>query len=1515
MKTKHFNLVLWKTFRRDSPARRAVALLAMSAFTLNALANPAGLSVQRGQATTSTSGSQLTITAGNGAVLNWQSFNIAAGETTTFVQPSAGSIVWNRIGGQSASQIYGSLDANGVVILLNSSGFYFGPNSFVSAAGLVVSTANCMPPQNSGGSWEFNGPPPLVSIVNYGTIKIGNGGDCFLIADKVENYGSIEAPGGNIGLAAGQTVTLSERPDGRGMSMNVTLPQGSVDNCGNLIADGGTIALNAKVVNQNGLIQANSVQNQNGVIELVADDSVNLGANSQILAQGDSSAGGSAGGDVTIKAGNTFSDTTGSQISVAGGSLGGNGGSVEISAGSLGDLNSQLNGSAQAGYAGGTMLLDPTDLTLDSSSLNPFTGFANILFQATGNITFNTGTIWNLSASTGETTGALTVEAGGNIVLNNGTLITDANNWSVSLAAGYNFINNTVNYGTDTAKDTGYITFSGNSAIKTAAGGISLVAGQDITVGSGYVITTGGGSINAHALAGNIDTGSDAQGYYFVPGATTIGQAYNLSQGLGGISTAAGGDVNLTAGGNVTSILPSNKGYYYDGNFVAARNTGYYTAGAGAYGSQAGNVNIVAGGNVTGNYTVANGTGSIYAGVLMDANGNPLKNASGNYLLGATGSAGTSQLSPNLALNLISGGWNVTAAQNIDLQEVRNPNGVFNTVGAASMKHYFDYAPGDYVNLTAGNLVQLGATSSALPRADSLREPVIYPGILNVNAGAGGVILKGDSFYNQLILFPSPQGSLTINTTGGGSLTGNLPATGGTPQVFNLIVSDSGKQQYTTSGDFGMYDYASTPVHLGAATPVELNISGNMSLMTLVAPEAAQINVVGNMNNCGFQGMNLNAADVTSITVGQAAKNNMENLGILNPATDGGLTVGGNINNSSTYVSVNLSQVAGATAPDLSYLATAVSSSPTPAQLAASFFYNPATQIFTYQAIPGVSLASVLQLLQNLTVQVYKNGVPQWADSPTDTVPLTTTVAVINAATAQALLAEYTTLGPTPAGTLGYTIGGGGQFNITAANMELGTTPGVTSYGVGLYQLGGTYPLANLFNTGSDISINLTGDLTMFSSAIASLNGGSISIFAGGSINAGSPDFTVNSASTRGIYTADHGSLSIIADGDINVNGSRIAAYDGGNVTVESLDGNINAGSGGNGYVIVYDYSVNPSTHQVATEVPTIPGSGILATTFPSDTGLTVGNILVEAPNGIVSASAGGVVQLSLNNNKSPDAIVQVLAGLELHDVNGHVLSAANLSLPTIQGALITAAAGDSPDTVVITDGATPIKIQVSAAVWSQLTAVLNLAPAANQDLQLNLSGGGQSALQTVLAGNGSGLANYNYATFVSAGRNIDASGSGVIGSNIKLNATGDILGVIFARNNLDINAQQNVGVTALSGGLASVSGQSLGSSTIIGIGGISVSGDASGSSLLSNSQISGDTGGSKGMAQGTAANATSQGMAGENSAPPSEAVGGSDDELDKKKKGIALAQKVGRVTVILPPKKLSEKTTGNNPL
>ncbi len=131
----------------------------------------------------------------------------------------------------------------------------------------------------------------------------------------------------------------------------------------------------------------------------------------------------------------------------------------------------------------------------------------------------------------------------------------------------------------------------------------------------------------------------------------------------------------------------------------------------------------------------------------------------------------------------------------------------------------------------------------------------------------------------------------------------------------------------------------------------------------------------------------------------------------------------------------------------------------------------------------------------------------------------------------------------------------------------------------------------------------------MFSTAISSLNGGDIRVNAGGEVNAGSTTFTGNDQYPRGIFTVQKSDVTVIADGNINVNGSRIAAYDGGNVTVKSLSGDINAGTGGTGSVpveqVVVVPVIDPQTgiitgFKILTYTPVIPGSGILATTFPA---------------------------------------------------------------------------------------------------------------------------------------------------------------------------------------------------------------------------------------------------------------------------------------------------------------------------
>ena len=598
-------------------------MLFVAARVPQAFANPTGLTVGSGSATAQQIGSQLNLTVSQTAILNWQSFNIAAGETTTFLQPSANSIVFNMIGGANPSQIFGNLNASGTVILANANGFYFGPDSMIKVGGsFIATTAPVAPDFGSGAGWQFTGMPPLASIVNYGQIEVGAGKSLFLIAENIENHGDLTAPGGDVGLYAGDSVLVSERPDGRGLSAVVKMPAGSVDNFGRVTADGGNIAVQAKVVNQDGLLQADSIAEKNGVIELVASDTLKLGADSKIFARGDDSAGVgqasslptpgrqdacptiSAGGNITLKSENIFSDASGSQIAATGGAHGGNGGNIEISAPTIQSLDSAMDARAQAGFIGGEFLLDPVNIILGTSTAGgainvntAFAGFSSILLQASGNITLNASTAWNLSGTTGNTTGQLTLEAGGDIIFGNNSKITDANNWSVTLEAGCNFNNQTITSGAGNIFLNGGSgkTFSGT--IQIASGAVNLLAGQSILVGSGSVYTTAGGSIYADALSGDINCGTANGNYQF----SIFG--YSVASVLGGISTAAGGDVTLIAGNNVTSIptTPANQP----------------PGASGAYGPQLGNVTIVAGNQVFGNYTLANGVGTILAGVSV----------------------------------------------------------------------------------------------------------------------------------------------------------------------------------------------------------------------------------------------------------------------------------------------------------------------------------------------------------------------------------------------------------------------------------------------------------------------------------------------------------------------------------------------------------------------------------------------------------------------------------------------------------------------------------------------------------------------------------------------------------------------------------------------------------------------------------------------------------------------------------------------------------------------------------
>lgn len=1539
--------------------------LAFLASADGAIANPSGMSVVAGSATAQQIGSQLNVAVSQLAVLNWNSFNIAANETTSFLQPSANSVVLNVIGSANPSQIFGSLTANGTVILENANGFYFGPNSMINVGGsFIATTAPLTPDFGTDGPWQFTGTPPAARIINYGQIEVGQSRSLFLIAENIQNNGTLTAPGGNIGLAAGQDVLVSDSPDGRGLSATVQLPSGSVNNLGQITADAGTIALQAQVVNQNGLIQADSIQSVNGTIELLASSSVALGANSAISAMGDStSTSPSAGGSVQIQAGDSFSDQTGSSINVSGAIQGGNGGQISISAPQMSALQSTLNAQAAASSPNGTLSINTTDialnsdgspvadaLALDANSLS--SEFSRINLQASdditvsgqlilppnggvpgvisllaeneimlesgaeieangGSITLNAPTVdqaGTLQAdSVGNANGVIEIDAsqdlilegtslinaegdpgdvtaspGGFVVLNAGNTYSDTpgsaisasgnaaagqggvveifdpqavstpiqstvsgafedlanpynitissaatstsydpnNNldatfkssnlaaysqidlhalddisinsaWTlpnasvasaVSLIAGNDInlnssitadydwnINLTAGLSSSVAAGAGDdgIYFSGTSSLQAENGDIDLVAGQSILVSplgstavSGSIFTTEGGSIFADAIAGDISAGTSNGGTK--PGSQTSDYQFKSSGAnpnavLGGISTQAGGNVTLIAGDDVVSIptVPANQ----------------WPGASGTYGS--GNVTIIAGNEISGNYNLANGTGILLAGiqlqpgqsaVLQDPQANPatydstLSGLEAEVTQTANPGGNIGDSSASVTLSLIQGSWNAWAADDIYLNEVNNPNGSFNTVATGENKFLFNYGSDAAANFWAGNAIDLVGTSLART-ANNLGMPPIYAPDLSLNAGAGGITVDASIF-----LYPSSEGSLQIVTRDGGDLTGAAAAS--STSLIGITMSDAGPPG---GNEFYEYqaiqngDHASTPIDLDNPNPVTVDISGSIESFGLTVPTFAQINVVGDTYNFGFIGQNLSASQTTYINVGQTAKTAMENLGLLDPVTDGNLVVGGSITYRGDLTSETLSSAISAAIFDV---ITADNPS-----LAGALSYDVNNGQLSFV---GVMSSGTEQSLLNPTDI---NGNPLLSGSQL-TAWQTTIAQLYNDSQTASL------------GDNGLTLSGPGNFTITASSIDLGISGGIIVAAPDA-------ALAAISPDGANIIVNTTGDLEMTTTTIAndSFQGG-ITLNVGDTLDVGNQLTAFGDpGAALGIFTAGGGNISVTANNDVNVDGSRIAAYDGGNITVDSLNGDVNAGTGGEGYVTLAALELDPSSGDLDSIAASIPGSGILATTVPYGIA-PLGNITVTAPNGDINASLGGIIQIAFNGNQDQDNFISLTAG------------------------------GD-----------------------------------------------------------------------------INATGSGIIGSNIKLQAGGDIAGVVIGSQSVNIDSAQDVNVTAVSGGNVDINASGNVSGTIVSGGNLDVSGNDINASLISESvSASGDTtGASMGVPQSNVSSVTTQTAdnATEVTAKTDDAT--DDDDQKKKRMQVALAQKTSRVTVTLP--------------
>lgn len=293
---------------RSAPAANALPVINTDIHTGNEIDGVSSIDTDADTATMDVQQTQANI------VINWQSFDIGEDATVNFKQKDAlGNIKtnWsalNRIWDKNPSAIFGQLNADGRVFLINQNGMIFGENARVNAHTLVASSLDMDEKDFLGGAWKegnirleardyyktlYDDDPDYealeTEIINQGYIQADSSGAVFLAAPNVTNEGTVVSPTGQAALAAGSAVALlrDEKDDGTARKVSVTADPGYAVNAAGatLSAERGTAGMYGGVVNQDGLIRTVTALEIGGKIELRAGEFIRTGEQSLIQAE------------------------------------------------------------------------------------------------------------------------------------------------------------------------------------------------------------------------------------------------------------------------------------------------------------------------------------------------------------------------------------------------------------------------------------------------------------------------------------------------------------------------------------------------------------------------------------------------------------------------------------------------------------------------------------------------------------------------------------------------------------------------------------------------------------------------------------------------------------------------------------------------------------------------------------------------------------------------------------------------------------------------------------------------------------------------------------------------------------------------------------------------------------------------------------------------------------------------------------------------------------------------------
>ena len=772
------SLGTWSQFVGVLVAGSAAVGLAWAAPANNAL--PTGGQVAQGGASISTNGANMNIQQTTAkAVVNWQSFDIGKDAKVNIQQPGADSVMLNRVTGANPSQIFGQLNANGQVVLVNPNGVLFGKDGSVSATSFTASTLGISDANFMAGNMQYERNGSTASVVNQGSIKT-SGGYVALLGASVSNEGKIETNGGTAYLAAAETVKVPLSGSGRiKLELSPSAINAAVSNSkeGTIVTQGGQVYMQAAALNTAvaSIIQSGAVDttgNQGGAVHLLADGGT-IKVDGSITANStgqDDKGQQRKGGDIVIGR-DEETGTLAASTDVSGAVLESKGGFVDTSGHHLTADGVQVIAK--------DWLLDPDDIEINNNGTATNTNYSQIS-NATIKTALNKGTAVTIATTTPTYTGitppASSTTHEGNVLVS-GAITKDANT-------------------------------SLNGANPDAS--LTLIADNGLTVNA--AITSTSGKLDINLTAKGMTNGKPVSG---VGAMSDTERALSRGLFINGVSLdAKGGDITLSGtsyanasatrvngvctAGNCNAMATNaigkgvqiHNGANLSGHNITVTGTADNQSGQTSYGVVFQRYPTQATVTATGNISITgtlNGGGR-GSGVFFSQSGwgaqAPMIHADGDFTLRGNNRGDSANANP--AVYILSG-MQVTARGNIAVLAETN-----NATAAAIEAYSQAYSGTNFYGVNPGPLH--GNTS--------LRS-------VDVNGNASGNVLiqanQGRIAFNNLLNPSLSSGTLTalteikgknisIDNTGAGMVTGvgNTAVTGGIDAATGVITAGGG---------------------------------------------------------------------------------------------------------------------------------------------------------------------------------------------------------------------------------------------------------------------------------------------------------------------------------------------------------------------------------------------------------------------------------------------------------------------------------------------------------------------------------------------------------------------------------------------------------------------------------------------------------------------------------------------------------------------------------------------------